>query len=259
MKQTLFIFISFLFILSACGPSAEEMEKAKQDLYKHREDSVMQEIAKQNAIIDFTKSFEGTINGKYGIIMTLAKSGNDLSGTYMYKSQNSSLKLKGNIDSNGNLSLNEFDNKGSMTGTFKGQLSGGNILGQWSKPDGSKTMPFSVTESSNTEAQLLKEKTESDFTGTYEDNFGNTIEIKGPAKDGAITFTILVATEGCAGDISGIAYLSTHAVANYSDNTEDSKCHLNFTFNEGTVEVMEYDCQNYHGARCGFSGSYKKK
>ncbi len=108
---------------------------------------------------DFTKSFEGTINGKYGIIMTLTKNANNLNGTYTYKSQGTPIKISGTTDDNGNLTINEFNDKGNMTGIFKGQLSGNNIIGQWTKPDGSKTMPFSISESTNGESTIAKTET----------------------------------------------------------------------------------------------------
>ena len=109
-------------------------------------------------IPDFTKSFEGTINGKYGIIMNLAKSEKKLSGTYIYKSQGKPIKISGTIDDNGNLTINEFNDKGIRTGVFKGQLSGNIITGQWTRPDGSRTMPFSISEPANTKTSAASNK-----------------------------------------------------------------------------------------------------
>jgi len=104
---------------------------------------------------DFTKSFEGTINGEYGITMILTRVGNSLSGTYSYTSKRIPIKISGNIDSSGNLTINEFNAAGSMTGIFKGQLNGLNITGNWEKPDGSKIMPFLISETKNKEKNPL--------------------------------------------------------------------------------------------------------
>jgi hypothetical protein len=113
-------------------------------------------------ISDFTKSFEGTINGKFGIMMTLTKNAKSLSGTYSYKSKGIPIKISGNIDDTGNLTINEFNDNGSMTGVFKGQLSGINIIGNWEKPDGSKIMPFSISESGNTVTSIARNQSQSD-------------------------------------------------------------------------------------------------
>lgn len=113
-------------------------------------------------ISDFTKSFEGTINGKFGIIMTLTKNAKSLSGTYSYKSKGIPIKVSGNLDDKGNLTINEFNDNGSMTGVFKGQLSGINIIGNWEKPDGSKIMSFSISESVDKEISIATNQSQSD-------------------------------------------------------------------------------------------------
>jgi hypothetical protein len=158
-------------------------------------------------IPDFTKSFEGSIN-KIGIIMILTKKNTSLNGTYSYKSKGIPIKISGKIDNTGNLKINEFNNNGSMTGIFKGRLIGTNINGKWEKPDGSKIIPFSISESENTETYVEK-----------------------PTKSGIANF--------------------------YS---EGDNCHLNFTFNPGSIQVSEYDCENWRGSSCGaFDGWYNKK
>lgn len=215
------------------------------------------------AIPDFTKSFEGTINGKYGIIMTLTKNNTNLYGTYTYKSQGIPIKISGTIDDIGNLTINEFNDKGSMTGIFTGQLSSSNILGQWTKPDGSKTMPFSITESTNSETTITKTNSnESDdyskWSGIYFDNFERTLKIKGPTSDGAVKFELTPRNSlSCQESVwEGTAQLISSSVAVYID--EYDECHFNFTFNPGQIEVKEYNCS--HGAACyTFDGFYTKK
>jgi hypothetical protein len=214
-------------------------------------------------ISNFTKSFEGTINNKFGIIMTLTKNAKSLNGTYTYKNKGIPIKISGSIDDNGNLTINEFNDNVSMTGVFKGQLSGENIIGNWEKPDGSKIIPFSITESVNTETSIVKSTKnnsddDSNWTGTYVDKFGSTLKLKGPSSDGALKFKLIQASANCIGLVEGIAYLTKTGVANF--DAEDDNCHLNFTFNPGSIQVSEYDCENYRGASCGtFDGWYNKK
>jgi len=104
------------------------------------------EESKNEIVQDFTKTFRGAINDSYKITLNIKKFGSELSGDYHYDGRSSSLKLKGNIDETGNFTLNEFNSKGSMTGIFRGQLTGRGAMGQWLKPDGSKVYNFSFSE-----------------------------------------------------------------------------------------------------------------
>jgi hypothetical protein len=91
---------------------------------------------------DFNKSFSGFINNKYGIKMNIRRSGNSLSGTYFYTRHN--ITLNGTIDGNQNVELYGYDEAGTMIDIFKGQLISNNLEGTWSKPDGSKSLPFAL-------------------------------------------------------------------------------------------------------------------
>jgi len=94
---------------------------------------------------DFNKTFAGFINNKYGIRMTLRRTGNSLSGTYFYTRHNINITLNGTIDENQNVELYGYDEGGTMIDVFKGQLSSSSSLeGMWSKPDGSKSLPFDL-------------------------------------------------------------------------------------------------------------------
>ncbi|HBB89519.1 MAG TPA: hypothetical protein DC047_18090 [Blastocatellia bacterium] len=92
---------------------------------------------------DFSKTFSGFINNKYEIRMNLSRTGHSLSGTYFYTRHNINISLNGTIDDNQNVELYGYDDGGAMIDIFKGQLISNNVLeGTWSKPDGSKALPF---------------------------------------------------------------------------------------------------------------------
>jgi len=77
--------------------------------------------------------------------MTLRRTGNSLSGTYFYTRHNINITLNGTIDENQNVELYGYDEGGTMIDVFKGQLSSSSSLeGMWSKPDGSKSLPFDL-------------------------------------------------------------------------------------------------------------------
>lgn len=86
--------------------------------------------------------------------MTLKREGNNLSGSYFYAKSGSAnkLSLRGEIDSNGNFTLQEFDSSGKQTGEFKGtwkdepEQSGASLEGEWKKPGAKEGQWFSASE-----------------------------------------------------------------------------------------------------------------
>jgi hypothetical protein len=83
----------------------------------------------------------------YYIMIILNRTSKDTYvGKYLYKSQNKFIKLSGKTIEN-QLELTEQDEKGEVTGRFKGEISKfrPTIDGKWSKPDGSGQLSFYVT------------------------------------------------------------------------------------------------------------------
>jgi len=76
--------------------------------------------------------------------MKLVRTGDQLAGSYFYQKVGKRIDLRGNIDQNGNLTLEEFDPSGKQTGVFKGiwsvDASDGlaTLAGNWSKPPSEK-------------------------------------------------------------------------------------------------------------------------
>ena len=100
----------------------------------------------------FSKVFRGNISG-HAIQMRLRREGESLSGTYAYDGKDQSLTLKGRINSQGKLTLQESDAKGKQTGQFDCQyseqsLEGPNatIEGKWLPPDGKDESSVYLTE-----------------------------------------------------------------------------------------------------------------
>ncbi len=95
------------------------------------------------------RHFVGTIGDSLAVQMNLRIQGNDVSGTYFYEKYKTDIPVKGTADAQGNVTFNEFD-KGNIVGIFKGTIAGQEMQGQWSKPDGSKTLPFAVRSGAGT-------------------------------------------------------------------------------------------------------------
>src|SRR5262249_14721816 len=70
---------------------------------------------------------------------------------YFYQKVGTKIDLKGTVDDQGNLTLEEFDGSGKSTGVFKGiwkvdETGLVDIAGNWSKPNSDKRTAFSLHE-----------------------------------------------------------------------------------------------------------------
>jgi len=91
-----------------------------------------------------TKYFKGSIGSTLDLQMKLVRDGDNLTGSYFYQKVGTRITLRGTVDKNGSLSLDEFDPKGKQTGVFKGIWTVDpkdnliSLAGNWSKPPGEK-------------------------------------------------------------------------------------------------------------------------
>jgi len=90
------------------------------------------------------KYFKGSIGSSLDLQMKLVRTGDQLAGNYFYQKIGTRINLRGNVDKDGNLTLQEFDQAGKQTGLFKGvwSIDGSDglvrLAGNWSKPPGEK-------------------------------------------------------------------------------------------------------------------------
>ena len=91
-----------------------------------------------------TKHFTGSIGSTLDLQMKLVREGDKLTGSYFYQKVGTRITLRGTVDKDGNLTLDEFDPSGKQTGVFKGlwtvDAQDGliKLAGNWSKPPGEK-------------------------------------------------------------------------------------------------------------------------
>jgi hypothetical protein len=104
------------------------------------------------AAVPETKYFNGSIGTSLDLQMKLVRTGDQLNGSYYYQKIGTKIDLRGTIDKEGNVQLDEFDSSGKQTGVFKGvwkvdSLDGlSSVAGNWSKPADDKKTAFSVHE-----------------------------------------------------------------------------------------------------------------
>jgi len=98
-----------------------------------------------------TRYFKGSIGSALGLQMKLTREGEKLSGTYFYQKIGARIDLRGTLDGQGNLMLEEFDQGGKQTGIFKGiwktdEVGLVGIAGNWTRPNGDRQTAFSLHE-----------------------------------------------------------------------------------------------------------------
>ena len=216
---------------------------------------------------NFVKTFEGKISEKFDIIMKLTAENGIVNGTYYYKKVGENIQLKGELQNNGELVLNEYDSSGNQTGIFKGKITeNSKIEGNWSKPNGEKEMAFKLLESNtsySSEQNSIKDKLNfENISGTYYSPFNDDENYNGETEivvleNQKFKFEITVAkSTGCTGQIEGIGTLDKNGVGTFSNNDCEK---LTFNFYEKKVKITETNCDGMHGMNCYFEGEYNRK
>ena len=98
-----------------------------------------------------TRYFRGSIGSTLGLQMKLLREGEKLNGNYFYQKVGTKIDLRGTIDNDGNINLEEFDSSGKQSGVFKGTWTTNEtgliqLAGNWSKPGSDKQTAFSLHE-----------------------------------------------------------------------------------------------------------------
>jgi hypothetical protein len=149
-QKQLFVAIALIALLSIAG-CRRESAPAQQNSAgavtgaerQHPEDNV--------TAVTETRFFKGSIGSTLGLQMKLVREGENLTGSYSYSKIGKRIDVRGAIDKDANVTLEEFDPNGKQTGIFKGvwkrDESGAiEIAGNWTKPSGEKKAPFSLHE-----------------------------------------------------------------------------------------------------------------
>ncbi|MCU1264227.1 MAG: yjeA [Acidobacteria bacterium] len=155
-RLSLFLFLLLVVIAgSACGkkgnvpqapPPGAPANAAAPEQY-HQTDAATLAIPQ-------TKFFKGSIGSRLGLQMKLTRDGERLTGNYSYQKVGTKIDLKGTIDKDGNLTLEELDTGGKQTGLFKGNWLTDkdtgliSVVGNWAKPNSEKKTAFSLHEES---------------------------------------------------------------------------------------------------------------
>ncbi len=125
----------------------------------------------QTQSITFNKVYQGTINGKLEIKLTLQAKSGQLDGVYFEDNQGYDIELSGKIDQENNIELNELDSNGVTMAKIKGKLIKDSIIGTWQSMNGDRAYPIVLKETWFNIVSLPKT-----IAGKYVINYDETSE-----------------------------------------------------------------------------------
>jgi hypothetical protein len=148
LQKQLFIALALIAFLSVSG--CRKNRTTSQQTAASPADAVERQHPEGGvAATAETKFFKGSIGSALGLQMKLVREGENLTGSYFYQKVGKKIDVRGTIDKDGNVTLDEFDAKGKQTGVFKGVWKQGEngaieITGNWTKPGSDKKAAFSL-------------------------------------------------------------------------------------------------------------------
>ena len=151
-----FLILLLLFLPISCKRTPPPTSSQPPPTTTQSPQSQLDHVSGGTAPAPETKYFKGSIGTSLDLQMKLVRSGEQLTGSYFYQRIGTKIDLRGTVDKEGNLSLDEFDPSGKQTGVFKGlwrtDPADGMVAisGNWSKPlnekNADKKTAFSIHE-----------------------------------------------------------------------------------------------------------------
>ena len=211
------------------------------------------------------KVFDGTLNKKIPVIITLTFDNKVVFGNVVYKKKGIPINLIGRIDSDNTMFFNELLKDGHATGAYSVTLKDGIMKGSWYEVGKINGKELSVSLEKVSETTVPKNSIP-DVTGTYSYFYGNdggsgSLDVQQIGKNKvAIAFNCVRGTPSynmATIDKSIIELSGNQAVYG---STEYGKCKFRITFLQNGVNVEYVPDSN----ECGFgneatvSGNYIK-
>jgi hypothetical protein len=207
------------------------------------------------------QTYDGFINGKIPISLSLTFDANIVYGTLIYKKVGQPIKVIGTLE-NEDILLHEFATKADITGVYYGKKKSDEISGTWSSPNG-KEMSFSLKKIITT---LMNKPENKSVTGSYAYSFGKdggtgNLYVQQVGND-----KIIVEIQTVNGPPSynqaivekkSLKLVGTEAIY---ENNEFGKCKFKLSFFEDGANIIylneAYDCGFGNGA--SVVGNYLK-
>lgn len=198
--------------------------------------------------------FEGTINGKIPVKLTLVSDGEVAYGSVVYTKKGVPISVVGTLE-NGNFFLNELLPNGQVSGVYSGTTKADSMVGMWSAPKiDAKELPLDL--------RLLQQKSVKrpalkNVAGTYAYAFGKdgsvgNMRVAQP-KPGQISVSFDNVTGAPARNQATISKTTLKLVNNQAvySSSEFGKCKFTITFLENGARVSYTD----EAYQCGFGNA----
>jgi len=212
------------------------------------------------------KVFEGTLNKKIPVIVTLTFENNLITGSVVYKKQGIPIDLMGRIDLDGTLYFTEFLKDGHITGSYNVTLNDELMSGSWFDVGKINAKELSVSLKKIAETTVPKMAIP-DVTGAYRFFYGNdggrnplssALDVQQIGKD-KIAIRLNCVSAGPSYNIATIDKTIIQLTGNQAVyNIGNCKFSITFLANGANVEYLAdgYECG--FGNNVGVSGNYLK-
>lgn len=276
MKKHIYLSILVFTVLFGCTNEEPSSDKIKEETVESPEKTedipeVKDATSESQTAIEDTKWFiyEGVIGDyeKHVVVFLTIKESNEVTGNYYYSKHQKLLQLSGKYDPNsGKYNLTE-SYKGKTTGYLEFKNQNGNLNGEWKKSK------------SDAKLQTLRLTLLTKFQGKEPkiefNSYQNTHEIavyNGEGEDLVEVMDQLLISKineqfysfdynvtganAHTGSADGIIKMEDLKTGHFYG---EDNCDLVFTFKKNEVEIVENDCQYYHGARAYLDNTLTKK
>jgi len=249
MKKLLLL--QLILLVTACGESEQSSEINGKDSLRIQNPLSLDELSNNETIV---KILEGEIDGHDVEMQIMVTPDKSVQGSYFYKKYEKLLPFRGRLSGDGRMKLEVYDITTNIVEYFKGRLSDDwSFQGKWFKVEqDSKSLAFNLSLKKNNKIKIPKA-----LAGTYQlDTTGVSKKMTiREAANGKFQFQISI-DASCSGVIEGNwAYLQSDKVANFYG---EENCYVHFELLDNAIKIREADCLYYHGAQCGFDGTYRK-
>lgn len=254
----IFSFLSLLIILTSCNSTHETTSGTDSISTVENKKIADHEIASP-ITIKGTSTWEGTINNKIHVSVSLTIDDVVVYGNVIYKKSGKPIMLLGYKDGKNNITLHEYYHSGDITGVYFGTIDNdSSITGTWysgkydlEREEKSKNFALKLESVETTSVDLNDEN----ITGSYEFRYGGDNGASGSI-DVGVRDDSVVCSFACVGHGPGFNIAQTMVAAKLVDNHfvteymegEEGLCKFEVFFMPGGAFVRHFK----NGYDCGF-------
>lgn len=269
--RKLYFFVTLIMIFVACKQKNDQTMSYLTDDISVESDTLSSDSGDKKSLDEKTNygvAWEGSMDGKIPVTLWYDIYEPDIVvGKILYKNSPNPIPITliGTISNTNHISLNEFDNKGMITGRLEGVLLENQFNPEWFSPETQKMRMVKLTKKDTliTSPNIDADKT--DWVGNYHFAFGSKgysgdLEVL-KVEDDLMTLRMLALSSEATGYHT--AELDETEI-NILDNTVkiaypmEETCSVKVSFYRGFAIVVEDNCGGQFGQNASLAGIYYK-